>query len=100
MSIHSGNHLLVDLLSGVDGNVIDGAIPLGPDEIELRVFAKRSPLCIDDHVPLALEFRLWKQFRLNPLPASNPNPNSYYLVDRMDVGDLFEIASICSGAKN
>ena len=50
-----GLSLLEDLVSGVDAELVDVLVPLGPDEVELAVAAEAAPLRVDDHVLLAGE---------------------------------------------
>ena len=42
-------------MSGIDTELVDVLVPLGPDKVELAVAAESAPLRVDDHVLLAGE---------------------------------------------
>ena len=38
------------LFALVEGEVIDGPVCVGPDEVDSAVTTERPPLCVDDHL--------------------------------------------------
>ena len=38
------------LFALVEGEVIDGPVGVGPDEVDGAVATERPPLCVDDHL--------------------------------------------------
>ena len=48
--VHSGDHLLEDLLSGVDGSGVHFPVPLGDDVVQLSVVPERAPFSVHNDV--------------------------------------------------
>ena len=53
--VHAADHLLEDLVAGVDAQLVHVPVPLGPHKVQLAAAAEAAPLRVDHHVLLAGE---------------------------------------------